>query len=139
MPYDDIGNCDSCKRQFTYRLIHNGFNDSAFAYCDSCGCQASLSGWHRSIPAQAHFRAHGPVTPETESLLQPCVCGGAFRASASPRCPHCNAELSAEAARLYIEPNAPGSAKGWRWQGSWQGPYSMVVEGRAATDVWKQS
>jgi hypothetical protein len=136
MTHVDIGICDSCSRTFSYRLIHNGFNDSAFAYCDRCSCLASLSAWHKSIPAAAQFRAHGPVTPETEALLQPCQCGGTFRASASPRCPHCNHPLSAEAATSYVEANAPGTAKGWKWQRSWQGLYCVIVEGRAVSDVW---
>jgi hypothetical protein len=136
MPRDDIGTCESCSQTFSYRLIHNGFNDSAFAYCDRCGCSASLSGWYKAIPPAAHFRAHGPVTPDTEVLLQGCRCGGRFCATASPRCPHCNHELSAESATSYIEANAQGTAKGWKWQRSWQGLYSIVVDGRAVSDVW---
>lgn len=134
-----IGTCDTCAHTFHYRLIHNGFNDSAYAYCDSCGCEASLNGYGKDVPHEAHLKLHGPVNPEAESLLQPCPCGGAFRGSASPRCPHCKAALSAEAARSYIQANAPGTAGGWKWQGSWQGLYSLVVEERQVRDNWLRS
>jgi hypothetical protein len=133
-----VGACDSCGRTFAYRLIHNGFNDSAFAYCDRCGSEASLSCWYDHIPAGAKLKVHGPVNPEAEALLLPCSCGGTFRASASPRCPHCLAGLSAESAGVYIEANAPGTAKGWRWQRSWAGMYSIIVDGRWVKDNWRQ-
>lgn len=136
MAITDIGTCESCGGTFAYQLIHNGFNDSAFAYCDRCGCEASLSGWYAHIPPQAHLKVHGPVNPEAEALLQRCECGGVFLASASPRCPHCSAELSAIAARTYLEANAPGTAEGWRWQGSWFGVYSIIIEDRWVKDNW---
>jgi hypothetical protein len=31
--------------------------------------------------------------------------------------------------RTYIEANAPGAAKGWKWQGSWSGLYCLIVDG----------
>ncbi|MGH9725536.1 MAG: hypothetical protein ACRD41_10765, partial [Candidatus Acidiferrales bacterium] len=81
----DIGTCESCGRTFSYQLIHNGFNDSAFAYCERCGCEASLSCWYKDIPPGARLKVHGPVNPEAEAFLQQCGCGGIFRANASPR------------------------------------------------------
>ena len=139
MQSNDIGTCETCSRTFQYRLIHNGFNDSAFAYCDYCGCEASLSGWFKDIPPQAQFIGRGPINLEAEAFLQPCSCGGRFRGSAAPRCPHCKSALSPELARLYIESNAPGTAKGWRWQCSWQGLYSIIIDGRCVKDNWLQS
>jgi uncharacterized paraquat-inducible protein A len=130
------GTCDACGQTFEYRLIHNGFNDSAYAYCDRCGCAASLNGYYKNIPPQAHLKIHGPINPEAEALLQACSCGGTFRADAAPRCPHCKFPLSAEGARSYIEANAPGTAKGWRWQRSWKGLYSLIVEDRWVQDNW---
>lgn len=135
----DIGACESCGHTFSYQLIHNGFNDSAFAYCERCGCEASLSCWYKDIPPGAHLKVHGPVNPEAEAFLQPCECGGIFRANASPRCPHCNSELSPEVARSYLEVNAPGTPKGWRWQGTWFGVYSIVIENRRIKDNWLRS
>jgi hypothetical protein len=136
MAHFDTGSCDSCGGKFQYRLVHNGFGDSAFAYCDACGSSALLSCWHDRIPAGAKLKVHGPINPEAEALLAPCACGGKFKASASPRCPHCLSMLSAEASRAFIEANAPGSSKGWRWQGSWDGVYSILIEGRNVTDNW---
>jgi hypothetical protein len=132
----DTGSCDSCGGRFQYQLVHNGFNDSAFAYCDACGSSALLSCWFAEVPSGAKLKVHGPINPEAEALLRPCECGGKFRAAASPRCPHCRATLSAEGARDFIEANAPGTARGWRWQGSWDGIYSILIEGRNVTDNW---
>ena len=137
MAHFDTGSCDSCRGKFQYQLVHNGFNDSAFAYCDACGSSALLSCWYERVPAEAKLKVHGPVNAEAEALLERCVCGGTFRANASPRCPHCRANLSAEACRGFIEANAPGTAKGWRWQGSWDGMYSLLIEGRNVNDNWK--
>ena len=44
---DGTGTCESCGHSFDYMLIHNGFNDSAFAYCDSCGMTALFD---RGVP-----------------------------------------------------------------------------------------
>jgi hypothetical protein len=133
----DFGTCDSCARQFQYELLHNGFGDTAYAYCDRCGRTALLSCWYRDIPPAAHLKVHGPVNVEAELLLAPCECGGAFRATASPRCPNCYVALSAEAATSFIEANAPGTIEGWRWQRSWQGLYCVVIDNRRATDPWR--
>jgi hypothetical protein len=63
-----------------------------------------------------------------EPCLQPCVCGGSFKRGSAPRCPHCNQSLSSEVATDYIERNAPGTEKGWRWQKNWSGVYCIVIE-----------
>lgn len=133
----DQGNCEHCSAKFGYALLHNGFNDSAFAYCNSCGRTAILSAWFDGIPKEADFKAHGPISVESEAWLTPCECGGAFRAAALPRCPRCNSELSAQAARSWIEANAPGTAKGWRWQDTWSGLYAIVIERRFMKDNWR--
>ena len=133
----DTGNCDACARPFRYSLLHNGFADSAYAYCDKCGMTAFISAWDKAIPLAAKLKAHGPINPEAEILLAPCVCGGTFRADASPRCPHCSVPLSADGAAKYIEENASGTSKGWRWQRSWQGLYAIVIEGRSCKGSWR--
>ena len=130
------GTCEHCRTEFAYELVHNGFSDTAFAYCDSCGATAILSAWFKKIPPRANYRGHGPVPASAEPFLLPCDCGGRFRGSASPRCPACHQVLSAELARPWIEANAPGSARGWRWQGSWAGLYCVVVAGRATQNNW---
>jgi len=133
----DTGVCEVCRQSFNYLLIHNGFGDTAYAYCDKCGRTAFVSGWSKNIPVAAKLKLHGPVNPEAEALLAPCSCGGAFRAGATPRCPHCRSPLSAELATVYLEANAPGTAKGWRWQRSWQGLYAIVIDGNSTKDPWR--
>jgi hypothetical protein len=131
------GLCESCDGKFEYALIHNGFADTAYAYCDECGMTALLSGWYDKIPEGVLLRIHGPIETEMESCLQACPCGGSFRRDASPRCPHCNVPLSAELATRYIEKDAPGAKRGWRWQRHWLGMYAIVIEGRVVNDNWR--
>jgi hypothetical protein len=85
MAKDAIGTCETCRQTFSYRLIHNGFNDSAFAYCDRCGYTPVLSGYYQGIPGTAKLALHEPVNAEAECLLTPCSCGGSFRATAISR------------------------------------------------------
>lgn len=132
----DRGSCESCRANFPYRLIHSGFNDSAFAYCDLCGMLALLS--HSEVPRDLKTNEYGPVTNDMEGRLAPCRCGGKFRASASPRCPDCSKELSAERAAEWIERNAPGTAKGWRWQRSWQGTCALLIDEKLVRDNWQE-
>jgi len=63
-----------------------------------------------------------------EPYIQPCDCGGSFRKGCTPRCPQCSKPLSAELAASYIESNAPGTQKGWRWQRNWRSVYCVVIE-----------
>lgn len=134
---EDKGRCEICSGQFTYFLVHNGFNDSAYAYCDRCGRTSILSGWHDGIPAGVQLKLHQAISETAEPYLEDCECGGKFKRKASPRCPHCKGELSAIAATSYIEKNAPGTQSGWRWQQNWQGIYCIIVEGKSVTDNWK--
>ena len=89
VPPIKLGNCESCGRSFEYDLFHCGFGDMAYAYCDRCGQTALLSGWYKHIPEGAHLQVHHAIEPRIEPYLQSCACGGAFRADATPRCPHC--------------------------------------------------
>ena len=136
MPSNQRGSCNNCSAEFPYALIHNGFNDSAYAYCDTCGIVGFMSAWRSDIPQSANFRAHGPVSAQTESLLASCSCGGRFSITASPRCPLCHTELDAQAVALWIESQAAGAAKGWRWQRSWQGLYAVIINDHSAKLEW---
>lgn len=131
----DLGKCDQCSKPFQYDLLHNGFNDSAYAYCDRCGMLCILDGW--KIPKGVNLTIHQKITPEIEPLLTPCQCGGKFTATASPRCPHCMTAISAENATEWIESNAPGTKKGWRWQRNWAGIYAISIEKLFVEDNWK--
>ena len=130
------GTCEHCRRTFHYQLAHNGFGDSAYAYCDRCGYTVTVDAWSRH-PADLQLQYQRPLPPEAEPFLKPCPCGGKFRADAEPRCPHCNLPLSARLAASYIEANAPGTAKGWRWDRRWNGVYSIIIERRAVANWWK--
>ena len=131
----DTGTCEHCDQQFSYALLHNGFNDTAYAYCDICGCTALLSAWS-PVPDGVPIRFHECIGKDVEPYLKQCSCGGHFRAGASPRCPHCKHPLSAEHATEYLEANAPGTSKGWRWQHNWMGLYCVIVEGLNVKDPW---
>lgn len=130
-----IGTCENCSHTFQYRLIHNGFGDSAYAYCNRCSFTVLLSGWSEAAK-KVRFRVQQRMTADVENLLKPCPCGGTFRAAADPRCPHCLQPLSATKATDYIERNAPGTAKGWRWDQSWSGVYSIVLNQNIVEDWW---
>jgi DNA-directed RNA polymerase subunit RPC12/RpoP len=131
------GSCDHCGGGFRYRLIHNGFNDSAYAYCDRCSFTILLSGWHPAAQ-RVHLAIHQRIASAIEVLLKPCPCGGVFHSSADPKCPSCSWSLSATTATSYIERNAPGTAKGWRWQQSWSGIYSIVLNDKVVNDWWDE-
>lgn len=131
------GCCDQCTGTFPYRLIHNGFNDSSYAYCGRCSFTVLLSGWSR--PAQrARLGIHQRITPGVEMLLRPCPCGAAFLAPEDPKCPECARPLSSAKAAMYIERDAPGTARGWRWQRSWSGIYSIVLNGKLVQEWWDE-
>ena len=82
-----------CGKQFGYYLIHSGFNESAYAYCDQCGETCLLDLWR--LPSTVERMDQGIIPESLEPLLVSCKCGGAFRKEASPRA-NCNSNLSAE-------------------------------------------
>ena len=132
----DIGYCETCHKQFGYYLIHNGFNDSAYAYCDTCGEACLLNLWH--LPKGVEIKDYGVIPESVEPFLKSCECRGTFRKGASPRCSHCNSILSPIEATKYIEANAPAAKDGWRWQQSWEGLYCIIIEDKVAHDCWKE-
>lgn len=132
---NDIGKCDHCGKSFEYNLLHNGFNDSAYSYCDQCGMLSILDGW--KIPEGVTIKIHQKITQDVEPFLAPCQCGGKFKADAYPRCPHCNSPLSPDKASEWIEANAPGTEKGWRWQKSWNGLYAISIDKNCVKNNWK--
>lgn len=40
-------------------------------------------------------------------------------------------------AATWIEADAPGAKRGWRWQRSWRGLYCIIIEDRVVFDNWK--
>lgn len=79
------------------------------------GGTAILSEWDKRRPHLPNYPGQQGICAAMESYLQPCECGGRFRKGTFLRCPHCNKPFSAESATSYIEANAPGAKKGWRW------------------------
>ena len=122
--------CGSCNSTFQYYLIHSGFNESAYAYCELCGRTLIIALPFQTPGYRSDLQPLGLISSHTEPYLERCMCGGRFRAGASPRCPHCTSELSAEAATHFIEANAPGTSTGFRWQQSWQGIYCIVIQAK---------
>ncbi len=133
---DGQGTCEHCSSAFDYYLVHNGFNGSSYAYCESCGRTALLyrPEWPLAISIPFHYEMASWV----EEQLPPCICGGRFRPDGAPRCPKCNATLSANEATRWLEAQAVGTSEGWRWQRSWQGLYCIVIDGRVIEYAWEQ-
>jgi hypothetical protein len=129
--------CDTCGHGFSFSLIHNGFNDSSYAYCDRCGMTALLDGWSQHIPDGVGTLPPERIPARVEPYLAPCTCGGRFTAKASPRCAHCATELSADSMTHDIESQSTGTQKGWRWQRSWASLYAIIVDGRVMRDPWR--
>ncbi len=123
------GDCEHCCRVYRYTLLHAGFGDYSYAYCDSCGTLATFSyssGFLLNLP---HLQAqHQAIDPSWEPFIAECACGGHFRSNASPHCVYCNGTLSAEHAAPHIERNSVGAGRGWRWQRNWSDVYCMALE-----------
>ena len=135
------GTCDQCGRTFRYYLIHNGFNESCYAYCAKCGMTAVLDTHYKDRTSEG-FPRHRAITAGAQKALAPCACGGSFTPGAAPRCPHCSQVLSAKAATSWIERNAPGAQSwlgwlGWHWQRNWDGLYALVIEDRMISNPWR--
>ncbi len=128
-PYDR-GECTDCGESFAYRIYHNGFGDSSYAYCEECGALGSVSHW---AVGDDLVLERGPLGEDMIHLLPSCRCGGRFTADALPRCPSCVSPLDPDKAARWIEENAPGVANGWRWQRSWNGLYSIDVLGEGGS------
>jgi len=128
------GTCEHCRQTFGYYLCHCGFGDCSYVYCEKCGRTAILSMWFKELPKLPPCAWQQEICAAWEPYLSPCECGGAFKKGASPRCPYCNQPLSADEATAYIESNAPGTKKGWRWQRNWQTTYCIVIENRLVND-----
>jgi hypothetical protein len=92
-----------------------------------------LSGWSKRWPKGIKC-TQAEITPEMELHLRRCECGGRFSKGNSPRCPSCKQVLSADNATDYIEPQSPGTKKGWRWQRNWHGIYCAVINGKRVVD-----
>ena len=126
------GTCESCGAEFPYMLIHNGFNDTAYAYCDSCGRVGTLGLLGHHAPGLKHGRLEEALV----ARLPNCTCGGHFSSRATPRCPACHASLDPVLAAGYIERDAPGARGAWRWSRTWTGIESFSVTDNPIEHEW---
>jgi len=131
---DGRGNCHQCGAEFPYMLIHNGFNESAYAYCGGCGRLGLLSLW--TFREACLAPEHGPIEESCIPDLAACVCGGRFSARAAPRCPGCGNELDPELVAGTIEAQAPGARNGWRWSRTWSGIEALAVSHPPVDLAW---
>jgi len=133
------GECEHCSRAYRYMLLHAGFGDFSYAYCDCCGTAAVFSFTNKdlaNLPPNAS--SDQVISTDWEPFLRPCPCSGHFRRGASPRCVSCNSVLSAEYAGGHIEQNFRGAARGWHWQQDWTGTYCLVIEDPASPGTLRQ-
>ena len=123
------GDCEHCCRTYRYMLLHAGFGDFSYAYCDCLRNARRLAYTNRiSRICRDDLPTHQEIDAGWEPYLRPCSCGGNFRKGASPRCVYCNSPLSADYAAGHIERNSVGATRGWRWQRNWHDMYCMVIE-----------
>ena len=83
----DQGACDSCGQKFGYYLIHSGFNDSQYAYCDRCGMTSVLNLYDKRLPNPLPCPPHGPICEAMEPLLSLCSCGWKLPSRRNPAMP----------------------------------------------------
>ena len=132
------GHCEHCTQSFGNQLHHCGFGDCSYAHCDKCGMTAVFSSWNKQFPKMpSGCLPQEEICVEMEQYLEPCVSGGIFRGGSSPRCPNCEKALCAEIATRFIEANAAGTKKGWRWQRNWHGTYCIAIERRDVHDNFR--
>ena len=66
----DQGTCEHCGLYFGYTILHAGFGDIAYCYCDSCGRLATLSAWDaeaQKLPKPVGW--HGEMNQQIEQYL----------------------------------------------------------------------
>jgi hypothetical protein len=123
-------------------VIHNGFNDSCYAYCDRCGRAALIDlipflyGGAEPKPVDGSGSHAAVIGSHFERAMRPCPCGGHFRRGAAPRCPTCSAEVSPEqfgdtlkrGLWSYSPQPARSGAREFVRDSLWQGIYCILFE-----------
>jgi hypothetical protein len=89
-------NCPSCEHLIIVeypRIIHAGFNDSGFLYCNTCGDLLTWSSYDVAYQSLLGGKPPWDLTEDEKSIIEShvvkCPCGGAFTFKALPRCPEC--------------------------------------------------
>lgn len=79
------------------KIIHAGFSNLGFMYCNKCGDVLTWSSFDpifEKIVGRKHPWSLTSVEKrEVENAIIKCKCGGDFTFSAKPRCPNCNNEI----------------------------------------------
>lgn len=139
MDEQKIGKCDRCSGQFNYSLMHCGFGDCLYAYCDRCGATAFFDNYKFPNELKIFLRysnSNYVIPKHLEPFIEKCNCGGNFKHDASPRCSNCHRILSPIEANKYIKSDQPDKT-GWHWQNNWTGTYAIVIEDNKIWDNWK--
>lgn len=93
--------CPFCNFSITaeyHQIVHSGFNNSGFMYCDKSGDILTWSTFdsnYRTIVDKHPWSLTQDEKQKVEDAVITCTCGGRFRFSAKPRCPNCNNEVPA--------------------------------------------
>jgi len=92
--------CPNCKAKITRDhpdVIHAGFDDSGFLYCDKSGDLLFWSAfdptYKKIVDGVLPWTLSDEQKKKVESALKECDCGGKFLFSAPPRCPNCNSPV----------------------------------------------
>jgi hypothetical protein len=133
------GDCEHCGQIYRYSILHAGFGDYSYAYCDTCGNLATIGYSSSHVLTMPQISSpHQVIDAEWEPFLRPCDCGGHFRKGASPRCVFCTRMLSADHAASHIERNFIAGGRGWRWQRNWTDVYCMDIEDPSRPGLMRQ-
>ncbi len=123
------GDCEHCGQAYRYSLLHAGFGDCSYAYCDCCGQLATFSYSSSFLLSMPRIVSpHQVIDAAWEPFIRSCTCGGTFRREASPRCVVCTQPLSALYATGHFEHNFASNGRNWRWQRNWTDTYCLEIE-----------
>jgi hypothetical protein len=90
--------CPHCEKTLEFQRFHSGFGDQGYMYCDRDETVVTWSWFDPVYKSLVGLSAPWQLTDAQkdtiERALLSCPCGGQFRYSSLPRCPHCNGELS---------------------------------------------
>ena len=79
------------------KVIHAGFSNCGFLYCDKGGDLVTWSSFDKVyeslIPNKHPWTLNAKEKALVERSLTACPCGGKFTFAAKPRCPNCNHEI----------------------------------------------
>ena len=124
------GDCEHCLRTFRYTLLHAGFGDFSYAYCDCCGMLATFN-YSDSILVNLpppYRTAPGNRLPTGSRFSIPAHAADIFAQELRRVACSATRALSAEHAAAHIERNSVGAAAdgtgketgptciAWRWK-----------------------